>query len=196
MRHWKKVGDIGILQLPAMMGYNVLKDVRTLLNRIDAKNVGDILIGAKPEEIASLYEKVSFECTVDDLPLLGNEDFAFAYPSQVYAYIYEAVMFNFREIWEKDCLKLDHSPEFRLDETQLLDPFFAGVISEKLATFEQLETVYTVIDVAKLNEVLIAQANNEHRASDQSRNSGGSGPGTFNMPRQGSIAGALASRGG
>ena len=192
MRQWKMFGEVGVLQLPAIRGYALLKDIKGILERIDANSIGDILMRATSSEMASVYEQVSFECTVDGLPFLDNDDFAFAYPSQMYLYIREAVAWNFGGIWDKDCVTLDHSPEFVMDQTQLLDPFFTGVMYEKLATKEQLETVYTVLDVAEMNEMLVVQANNEHRANERAKNSNSSG--LPQGPRPGSIAGAMSGR--
>ena len=74
----------------------------------------------------NLYDALTYECTVDGLPLNGNEDKAFDIPTEFYWFIKDAVLYNFEEIWGKECAKLNHKPEFEVEQTQLMSPFFRG----------------------------------------------------------------------
>ena len=171
MRKTKRIGMVDIVQLPADRGYEALQSLQSILARIGAKTIPDVLAGATPEELEGFYDQLSHGCMVDGEPLSDREDDAFVTPGEIYWFIYEAAQHNFRDIWEAECAKLDHSPEFTASETKWLPPFFAGVIVEGLASWEKIETYYSLVDIARLNEGLVVRANNEHKASKQ----GGSG---------------------
>ena len=188
MRKELQIGEILVRQLPAIMGYDTLTTIRDMLNRIDSTVLGDIFLKAKAEEVETLYQGVSFDCSVQGQALLGNEDLAFSYATELYHYIYRALMFNFKAIWDADCVVPNHKPEFTMDKTKLLNPFFSGVISENMASLEDLETKYTVIDVAKMNELLVVDANNQYMANKKASSS------QEGSARPGSLASAMANR--
>ena len=179
MRKTMQIGRVQIKQLPADQGYETLQYLQAMLNRINAKSISDVMMQATPGEIGRLYDMLVPGCTVGELPLDGNEDDAFDTTRQMYGFLYHAAHHNFQEIWEAECAKLDHSPEFTPSETKWLAPFFSGVIVERLATMEQIEAIYSVVDIAKMNEALVVQANNEHRASKQAQ---GNSSSSFNAP--------------
>ena len=187
MRLVKDMGQVQARQLPARRGYALLMDVRALLNRIDAKTVGDILMGAESSELDAMYENLAFECAVRGEPLLGNEDQAFEISTDMYWFIHECLRFNFDEVWDAECVQPNHTPEFTPVETKMMPPFFAGVIYEKLATHEQLDTYYTVFDIAEMNELLVVNSNNEYTANKKAEGSSN----TSSSPL-GGLAGAVA----
>lgn len=188
MRDEQQIGRVLVRQLPAVRGYDALVGVRAMLNRIDAKAINDILMKATTEELDSLFEHISYGCTVDGEPLVGNEDAAFDSPFDFYGYLNQAVVFNFKTLWEADAVTLDHTSEITPQETKLTPPFFMGVLSEGKMSLEDLETKYTVLDVARYNELMVVQANNEHKMRKKAEGDSGSAP-------PGTIAHAMGQRG-
>ena len=192
MREEYKSGNILIRQVPAVKGYECMTLIRTMIERTGAQTILDLLQQAESEELEVLYDRISMGCEVEGQPLTGAEEDAFSCVSGYYLFLYQAAMFNFLPVWHSECLQLNHSPEFSPSEPKMTPPFFMNVVTEGLASWRDLETWYTVVDVAKMNEMMVAKANDEWTAQQRAEtNSGGSSSGQ-GTPALGSMAHALS----
>lgn len=66
---------------------------------------------------------------------------------------------------------LGYRPEFKSIECENVDKFITPILTDKQATLHELQTIYSLEDALKMNEIVLVKRINEYLAAKQAQNS-------------------------
>lgn len=65
---------------------------------------------------------------------------------------------------------LGYRPEFKTVDVENMDKFITPILNDKQATLHELQTIYSLEDAFKLNELVLVSRFNQYLAAKQAEN--------------------------